>query len=932
MLNLTIIINCGPCEQYIGKCIWSLRRQKYRNWKAVVMVDPCKDRTYERAVASRGNDQRIDIVCNSRRYYSMANLLRATKRSAARPDDVMVVLDGDDWFFSDGALQTIAETYARHDCWMTYGSWIANIVDGEGKRPGQWPAYEEGIRDFRKRKWLGTAVRTWKRWLFDLIQDEDLRDDQGKYLRVTEDMAVMFPMLEMCGTSRAKHIAKPLIVYNRQNPHACNLVMREEMFRNDAYVRRRAIYEALPTGFTPLTGPLPDPLEAVLAREFGSAGRAAELLTAFLRRPTYDRRLCQTLLDTARGRSRDTWEIRCLATLMLEYQVLRLPLHRTEEFAVLSGLIGIDRDGVSLEELQRKLSRLGRVHANILGTSTPPEGLAEFIAQSRSECRLALGRYVFKPREVAARIVSQLRVTHGIPHEFPGGPELQPGNDDMVYDARGYEDEILRILCGASKIFWVSDHVASAVNSLVEHPLGTVALAIKPPGSDLEIEIKRAGVRGEQVVSVVHRRGAVEVPTSHRYHGGSAAWLLEAEAAAAERLDELYFAVHGVAPPIGRMRGVCSVIGIPTARGEEAHVLDYFTDPDLFGSGFEAMRKSMRQCVAAFDREGRDREPLNLPGDLGLTSEFLSHVAPRQAILSGTSSFRLDALSAYLSDEGPARYFRDGLRVTPSSVQLKRFADELLDEVLGTYSATPQPYTDHAHYVAATMNIPENRERADACYLALMAQFGTFWGTLLALRGFSDGESFVARNVGLKSVWKDGDWRVNLIFMDHDCLHLPSVEDEDFDPFRAAPGFNRDGRHIRGNTGVNALKGSINHLKDIYRVRAQTADAGNSVFRDEMRRAYQFTQERMREDDGLRSLFDPEFLERYFDWDAVVCLLLEHNARGTDWRAAVEEFLESRGYAAVDMRSYRKGLERSGEFLEHYAFLYEAGTLALNCS
>lgn len=930
MPGFNVIINCGPCEEYIGKCIWSLRRQKFRNWKAWVMVDPCRDHTFHKAMASRGADSRIEIVRNSRRYYSMANLLRAIKRSGSNPDDVIVVLDGDDWFCTGRALQIIADTYSRHDCWMTYGSWIANIADGEGRRPGRWPAYEEGIADFRQRKWLGTAVRTWKRWLFDLVDDADLRDENGGYLRVTEDMAVMFPMLEMSGTARAKHIAEPLIVYNRRNPHACNIVMREEMFRNDFHVRRLAAYAPLPAGFTRLAGALPADLQAVVERQCAPARRAGDLVSEFLRRPLYNRSFCRRLLDIARNRFRDKWEIRCLATLMLEHQLLQLPARNIAEFEVVFRLLG-EAGGVSPEELQRKLGRLSRAHAGILGASTTAAALEEFILQSRGECRLALARYVFTPAEVAARIVSQLRTTTGIPHDFPGGAGLESGYDGILY-GRGYEDEILRLLCSSSKIFWVSPDTSSELSSLVEHPFGTVALAIKPPGSSLEIEIKRAGIRGEHAVNVVHRRGAVEVPSSHRYHGGSAAWLLESEACAAARLDELYSAVHGVPPPIGRIRNVCSVIGIPTVHGEEAHVVDYFTDPELFGPGFEAMRNAMRQCVAAFDRECPDREPLHLPGDLGLTSEFLSHVGPRQAILSGTSSFRLDLISSYLSPEGPSRYFRDGLGVTPTTVQAKRFVDELLDEVLGAYAAPAEPYLTHVQYVAAAFDTPQNRARADEKYGSLMAQFGTFWGTLLALRAYSDGESFVARNVGLKSVWKNGDWQVTLVFMDHDCLSLPSEDECRFDPARAVSGFSRDSRHIRGNLGANTIKGSISHLKDIYRVSSATGSVGETEFSGEMMRAYRRTQEAMRHDPELRDLFHPSYLERYFDWDDLLRLFLEHRVRGDDWRPAAQAFLGARGHEQAAVRSYLKGVERSDEFLEHYAFLYPAGSLALNCS
>src|SRR5206468_5255076 len=95
---MRIIVNCGPCEQFIGKCFASMRSQKFTDWQAYVTLDPCGDRTFSEAVLARNADRRIRITRNRNRLYSMVNLTRAVERSAAEPDDIIVVLDGDDWF------------------------------------------------------------------------------------------------------------------------------------------------------------------------------------------------------------------------------------------------------------------------------------------------------------------------------------------------------------------------------------------------------------------------------------------------------------------------------------------------------------------------------------------------------------------------------------------------------------------------------------------------------------------------------------------------------------------------------------------------------------------------------------------------------------------------------------------------------------------
>ena len=124
---------------------------------------------------------------------------------------------------------------------MTYGSWVSNV----SHLPGRLPAYAEGTTDFRRAEWLGTAVRTWKKWLWDLIDDKDLRDEDGEYFSIVEDLAVMFPMLEMSGTSRARHIPDILMLYNRANPACVANTRRDEMERIAEYLRNKPSYPRL---------------------------------------------------------------------------------------------------------------------------------------------------------------------------------------------------------------------------------------------------------------------------------------------------------------------------------------------------------------------------------------------------------------------------------------------------------------------------------------------------------------------------------------------------------------------------------------------------------------------------------------------------------------------------------------------------------------
>lgn len=245
MINFKLIINCGPCEDFIARCISSVRQQSFDAWGAFVTVDPCGDNTYERAIVAADDDRRIRIQRNEERRYSMCNIVHAIQRSNAQPEDVIVCLDGDDWFASDDALSIIADVYQRFDCWVTYGSWLSNVTGPSGQRDGMYPAYPDGTTDFRGHRFLGTAVRTWKKWLWDHLKDSDLRNDIGEYVRVSEDQMIMIPLLELCGTARAKHIADPIMTYNKLVKYPIVQTLMDEGMRNGDLIGRRAPYPRL---------------------------------------------------------------------------------------------------------------------------------------------------------------------------------------------------------------------------------------------------------------------------------------------------------------------------------------------------------------------------------------------------------------------------------------------------------------------------------------------------------------------------------------------------------------------------------------------------------------------------------------------------------------------------------------------------------------
>lgn len=369
---------------------------------------------------------------------------------------------------------------------------------------------------------------------------------------------------------------------------------------------------------------------------------------------------------------------------------------------------------------------------------------------------------------------------------------------------------------------------------------------------------------------------------------------------------------------MSRTMHMANVYAMPTPNGE-VDVLDYFTDPEIFGTHYKRMRAAMASATSDFAHAAK-RPRSEKPNDLALTIEFLGLVQPAQAVQVGTTSFRLERLGLYLADDGDARYFAQ-LDVPHTRQDSRRFADELLDEILCVYTPPRVPFRSYRTYLEAAFRVRANRQRADRNYLEVMTQIGRFWGTLLGPRGHTHGESFVSRNCGLRSVFENGQWRIRIIFMDHDSLTFASRYERSYSPRPSVRAAMRDARFIFGEHfgGIRPQHGEIDYLREIYRVSRATEKRGLRALQAAAKDAYDKTQHALRHDPEVRPMFESEFIKRIGDWDDSVRHFLNG---GAEWKTAVAETLRSRGYGERITNHFIEAIVTQKHFLKKVKFLF----------
>jgi hypothetical protein len=372
---------------------------------------------------------------------------------------------------------------------------------------------------------------------------------------------------------------------------------------------------------------------------------------------------------------------------------------------------------------------------------------------------------------------------------------------------------------------------------------------------------------------------------------------------------------------------IARVYGVATPDGE-ADILDYFTSKRVFGKRYTDMRWTMRQVVKTLVGHAKEtfEEPAN---DMMLTGSFIGRIKPAQAIQVGTTSFRLDRIERYLGAKGAERYFKEGLRIDYDAEDARRFADEILDEVLCEYEPPHVTWRSHAQYVAAAFRVPANRARANRNFVSVLEQLGRFWGTLMGVRGHAQGESFVARNAGLRTVWADGRWQLRLVLMDHDSMAFASVGADMYRPRRSVKNQAKDAKYVLGGcfNRDRKVRGDIAYLRDIFRTSKWTERQGMAAFRAAMKNAYETTQAAVLGKPELARFFRAPFIERFRDWDELVSSYLQtpqtRSAR-TAWKAASRELLKSRGYPAEHIDEHVGTVTEQAKFLRRIGFLFSS--------
>jgi glycosyltransferase involved in cell wall biosynthesis len=178
MNKFLVIVTVYNGQKYIDRCLASVVNQDYDNFEVIVIDDCSNDKTWSRIL--KYPVRKIKNL--KRRGSALANIVSGVKYG--KRDDIVVVVDGDDYLADDDVLSYLSTIYSK-DVWMTHGQFIPESrLYKDFCRPVNSKTYR------KSGEWCTSHLKTFRKWLWDKINDDDLRIN-GEYSFCAGDRAYM---------------------------------------------------------------------------------------------------------------------------------------------------------------------------------------------------------------------------------------------------------------------------------------------------------------------------------------------------------------------------------------------------------------------------------------------------------------------------------------------------------------------------------------------------------------------------------------------------------------------------------------------------------------------------------------------------------------------------------------------------------------------
>ena len=215
MHSFVIVIPSYNNKEYCEKNLLSALNQHYPAFRILYTDDCSTDGTpdeIQKIIDQNDCEHKVKLIKNLSRLGAMHNMYNMVHY--CDNSEIIVVLDGDDWLSHPNVLTRLSCEYDK-GAWITYGQFQESISGALGCSRSI-PKHVIDTGSYRRFRWCSSHVRTYYAGLFKHINVQDMKIDD-EWLKMSSDLAAMFPMLEMAG-QRQSFIPDILYIYNTASP------------------------------------------------------------------------------------------------------------------------------------------------------------------------------------------------------------------------------------------------------------------------------------------------------------------------------------------------------------------------------------------------------------------------------------------------------------------------------------------------------------------------------------------------------------------------------------------------------------------------------------------------------------------------------------------------------------------------------------------
>lgn len=237
--RINLIVPFRNVKPFLKNCCASILAQDYLNYR-VFFVDDCSD---DDSVAEIPQQENLIVIRNDSRKYALQNIIAILNHSYFTAEDIIAIMDGDDELAHEYVFSLLNTVYQSEQCLVTYGSF--RTMDALISRPFFYTETE--FKDLRKSAWKASHLKTFKYKVFQqyLLQDPKglhLQDPSLEFYKMTYDIALMLPLLEIAGYDKVSYIADRIYNY-RLHANNDHIVNRKLQYDIELEIRSKPKFE-----------------------------------------------------------------------------------------------------------------------------------------------------------------------------------------------------------------------------------------------------------------------------------------------------------------------------------------------------------------------------------------------------------------------------------------------------------------------------------------------------------------------------------------------------------------------------------------------------------------------------------------------------------------------------------------------------------------